>query len=288
LTAVEGRIMAHARLKEILWDAKRNHYAVGSFNAWDIQSVKALVHAAEEEMAPVIMSVWRNEIRLAGADNLFAVCQNEIRKASVPVVLFLDHAASQAEIEEAVEHGATSVMIDGSSHPLQENIRMTRAVVETVGPKGVSVEGEVGILGEEDQDDGPEKIHTETDDAVKFVEGTGVDCLAVSIGNAHGFYRAEPKLDFERLHEIVEATAIPIVLHGGSGIPDTDIRRAIRAGITKINVGAEVRQAYFAGMREVFNSIPAERFPTEIYTPAYEKLKEFLRRKIRFFGAQHG
>ena len=277
--------MSYVTIKKLLNTARREHYAVGSFNVWDIQSVKTVIETAEAEKSPVILSVWKEEIDMSGRDNLFAVCHNEIARASVPIALFLDHATSLSELMAAVEAGATSVMFDGSGYPLAENISLTREVVDLVRPQGVAVEGELGVLGEEAGGPVPEQLYTNPGDAMRFVRETEVDCLAVAIGNAHGFYKQEPKLDFERLEKIADITGLPIVLHGGTGIPDRDIRQAINLGVAKVNVGAEGRKAFFDGIKEVFSQFPDQIFPSAIYKGACKKHRKILVDKMRLLGS---
>jgi fructose-bisphosphate aldolase class II len=277
--------MSFATIKELLVKAREGRYAVGSFNAWDIQSARTVMAAAAEERSPVIISVWKEEIDMCGMANLFGVCRNEIADSPVPAALFLDHGRTKEECLEAVEHGCTSVMIDGSYLPLTDNIRLVREVVEKFHGRGIAVEGELGVLGEEGGGGAPTGSYTEPEDARKFSARSGVDCLAVAIGNAHGFYREEPKLDFDRLAAIEKLVDIPLVLHGGSGIPNKDIVRAIASGIAKINVGAAGRKAFFDGIKQVFRAKPEEHFPSVVYRGGYEKHKTLVKEKMRLFGS---
>jgi fructose-bisphosphate aldolase class II len=284
---LEEVVMGYTTIAELLIRAGKKHYAVGSFNAWDIQSVRTVINTAREESSPVIISVWKEEIDLCGAENLFDVCRNEIERSSIPAALFLDHAHSLEECIEAIRLGANSVMIDGSDRPLEENIRITKSVVQRAGKNGIAVEGELGVLGAETGDDAAAKHFTDPEDASRFTAESGVDCLAVAIGNAHGFYKQKPRLDFKRLKEIEKATNVPLVLHGGSGIPDSDIRKAIAIGIAKINVGAEGRKAFFYGMKEIFRTKPEEIFPSVIYEGARREHRAILIEKMRLFGSSN-
>jgi len=277
--------MSLATIRQLLADASKGGYAVGSFSAWDIYSAKALVEAAEEERSPAIMAVWREEIEFAGIGNLFAVCLNEIKGASVPVSLFLDHAHSLEEIKEAVRHGANSVMIDSSSRPLAQNIGLTKEAADYVHSLGIPIEGELGVLGEEEGSDPQEDLYTRPDDALAFVSETKVDCLAVAIGNAHGFYKQEPKLDLKRLKVISDLVKIPIALHGGSGIPKDQVREAIRLGAAKVNIGAEVRKGFYDGIKKAFSEKPNERLAMNVYASAKENMKGVVREKMRLFGS---
>jgi ketose-bisphosphate aldolase len=276
--------MTVATFQEILGDASERQYAVGSFNVWDIYSAKHLAAAAERMASPVIFSLWQTELDLSAEGVLWGACRQLAEAASVPIALFIDHAKTLAEIERAIDFGASSVMIDGSDLSLAENIELTRRAAEIAHGAGVSIEGEIGVLGEEGQSDPDEAFYADVDEAAQLVEATGIDALAVAIGNAHGFYREEPRLDFARLTSIRERVDVPLVLHGGSGLPDADISRAISLGISKVNIGAEIRKAYMAGLRASLQAVgPDERFPHLIYPPAFDGLQVLAVEKMELF-----
>ena len=174
-------------------------------------------------------------------------------------------------------------MIDGSQLPLEENIALTRKAVEMARIAGASVEGELGVLGEEDGSDPDETAYAKVEDVERFVAEAGVDALAVAIGNAHGLYKKEPKLDFDRLEAIGQLVDTPLVLHGGTGIPDRDIQRAIKMGITKINIGAAGRIGFMNGLRESLRNLPDEKFPHLIYPKAVEGHSRVIEDKMRLF-----
>jgi len=265
----------------ILGDARKRGYAVGSFNIWDIFSARTVIATAERLRSPVIISLWRQELDLAGEQELYDVTLSFARKASVTVAIFIDHAPDLAEIERAIACGATSVMIDGSRFPLAENIALTRRAAEIAHAAGVSIEGELGHVGEEEGSLPDASWYTDPDEAERFTAETGIDALAVAIGNAHGVYRQEPKLALDILAEIGRRVTVPIVLHGGSGIPDEDIRRAITLGIAKVNIGAEGRIAYFTALRAALAEMPNEKFPHIMLPPVFRAHAALVEEKIR-------
>ena len=276
--------MPLATFKEILNDAKKGKYAVGSFNAWDIYSAKNIVSTAESMHSPVIISLWQPELDFAGEKELYELCVSFGRSSSVPVAIFIDHAKELKDAERAIQFGATSIMIDGSHLPLKENITFTSLAAEIAHKSRVSIEGEIGVLGEEDGSEPDEAYYTDVKEAEIFVRGTGVDALAVAIGNAHGFYNKEPKLDFDRLAVISSCVDVPLVLHGGSGIPSKDLRRAIEIGITKVNIGAEARSAFMTGLRKSLLELDeSEKFPHKIFPRALEFHAGLIREKMAVF-----
>jgi fructose-bisphosphate aldolase class II len=208
--------------------------------------------------------------------------------ASVPVALHLDHGTDFDQVVKCIRSGFTSVMYDGSKLPLEENIAMTKKVLDMSRPIGVSVEAELGkIGGTEDNVHVSEKeaMYTDPEEARYFVEQTGVDSLAIAIGTAHGQYKGEPKLDFERLRQIKTLVKIPIVLHGSSGVPDESIRQAIGLGIRKVNIDTNIREAFVGEMRRVMAEKPNEIDPRKILGPAREAAVAIIREKIRIFGS---
>jgi fructose-bisphosphate aldolase class II len=279
--------MPLAAFEEILNDGKRRKYAVGSFNAWDMYSAKNIIATAEMMHSPVIISLWQPELDFAGEKELYEVCISFGSAASVPVAVFIDHAREIDDITRAITCGATSVMIDGSRFPLDKNIDFTRQAAEIAHKAGISIEGEIGILGEEDGSGPDEKYYTDAHEAEIFIRETGVDALAVAIGNAHGFYKKDPKLDFKRLESISSCVDIPLVLHGGSGIPVDDLQRAIGYGITKVNIGAEARRAFMAGLRASLSKHDKTQvFPHKIFPLALEYHERLIKEKMRVLNSK--
>ena len=273
--------MPLSTFSETLPAARKAGYAIGSFSAWDVYSARTVIETAQAHRSPVIISMWQPELDLAGEEQLWVLCRSFAANATVPVVVFIDHAKTLDDVERSIGYGATSVMIDGSHLGLEENIDLTAAAAEVAHGAGVSVEGELGILGQEGGSDPDEALYTRVEDAAKFVRETGVNALAVSIGNAHGFYNGEPRLDFGRLAAIRDAVDVPLALHGGSGIPDHDLRRSIGLGIAKVNIGAEGRLAFFTGLRQSLEALGEDEvFPHVIYPRALDMHGRAVREKM--------
>ena len=278
--------MALVSVNELLLKAEQGGYAVGAFNANNMEIVQAIVQAAEKENSPVIMQASQGAIAYAGLDFITEMVRLAAVSASVPVALHLDHGTDFDQVVKCIRSGFTSVMYDGSKLPLEENIAMTKKVLDM--SIGVSVEAELGkIGGTEDNVHVSEKeaMYTDPEEARYFVEQTGVDSLAIAIGTAHGQYKGEPKLDFERLRQIKTLVKIPIVLHGSSGVPDESIRQAIGLGIRKVNIDTNIREAFVGEMRRVMAEKPNEIDPRKILGPAREAAVAIIREKIRIFGS---
>ncbi|MGI6096746.1 MAG: class II fructose-1,6-bisphosphate aldolase [Dethiobacteria bacterium] len=274
-------------LKDILDDAQKKGYAVGAFNTNNMEIVQAIVESAEEEKAPVILQASQGALRYAGIEYIVAMVKASLQKVTVPVVLHLDHGTSFAQNMLCIRHGFSSVMYDGSKLPLEENIAATARVVEVAHAVGVSVEGELGKIGGTEDDvtvDEREALFTSPEEAERFVSESGVDALAVAIGTAHGPYKGEPKLDFERLQKIKQRVQIPLVLHGASGVPAESIRRAIELGVCKINIDTEIRQAFNRAVRKFTAENPNVYDPRKILGPAKEAMKTVIKEKMRLFG----
>ncbi|MBZ4646728.1 MAG: fructose-bisphosphate aldolase, class [Petroclostridium sp.] len=273
--------------KQILDKAHKEGYAVGAFNVNNMEILQAVIAAAEEEKSPVIIQTSEGAIKYAGAEYLSAMVHLAANKASVPVALHLDHGTTYETIISCIRNGWTSVMIDGSHHPLDENIAVTKEIIKIAHACGVSVEAELGRLGGVEDNisvDEKDARLTHPDEAVKFVKETGVDYLAIAIGTAHGKYKGEPKLDFERLDTIKKLVNIPIVLHGASGVPDEAIQRAVSLGVNKINIDTDVRVAFTEGVKSVIVNKPEEYDPRKICGPAKEEMKKVVKAKMRLFG----
>ncbi|MGQ9557648.1 MAG: class II fructose-1,6-bisphosphate aldolase [Desulfurispora sp.] len=272
----------------LLKRAEEGQYAVGAFNCNNMEIVQAIVAAAEAERAPVILQASQGAIKYAGLDFIVAMARQAAEKASVPVALHLDHGTSFAQVMQCIRAGFSSVMIDGSKLPLEENIALTRQVLAVARAVGVSVEAELGKIGGTEDDISVadwEAMLTDPEEARYFVEQTGVDSLAIAIGTAHGRYKGEPRLDFDRLARVRSLVQVPIVLHGSSGVPDEAIRRAIALGVRKVNIDTNIREAFVAAARRVVDAHPEEIDPRKILGPAREAATEIIREKIRLFGS---
>lgn len=279
--------MSLSTFQKMLADAKERKYAIGSFNAWDVYSAKNITLTAEKMRSPVIISLWQPELDFAGERQLYELCVSFAAAVSVPVAIFIDHAKDVQAVERAIRLGATSVMIDGSHLPLEENIALTARAAELAHSAGVSIEGEIGVLGEEDGSEPDEAFYTDEHEAEVFVRDTGIDALAVAIGNAHGYYKRAPRLDLDRLAAIGSRVDVPLVLHGGSGIPPNDLQAAIDRGITKVNIGAEPRTAFMDGLREsLAEADESEKFPHRIFPRALERHAQLIEEKMVLLGSE--
>ncbi len=273
--------------KEILDKANQDGYAVGAFNVNNMEILQAVIAAAEEEKAPVIIQTSEGAIKYAGIDYLSAMVRLAAEKASVPVALHLDHGTTYETLIGCIRHGWTSIMFDGSHLPLAENIAQTKEIVKVAHACGVSVEAELGRLGGIEDNikvDEKDAFFTSPDEAVEFVNGTGVDSLAIAIGTAHGKYKGEPKLDFDRLQTIKGLLKMPIVLHGASGVPEDSIIKATKLGVNKINIDTDIRVAFTEGVKSVVTT--SDVFdPRKICGPARDAMKAVVKTKIEMFGS---
>jgi len=273
-------------LKDVLEPAEKGGYAVGAFNANNMEIVQAIIESAAEERSPVILQASQGAINYAGLDYIVALVKAAAQGTDVPVVLHLDHGTDFEQVMRCIRSGFSSVMFDGSRLPLEENIAMTRRVVEIARAVGVSVEAELGKIGGTEDDisvEEREALFTDPAEAERFVKETAVDALAIAIGTAHGPYKGEPRLDFPRLKRIKELTGAPIVLHGSSGVPDDAIRKAISLGVSKINIDTDIRQA-FTRITEFIKKNPDNIDPRKMLAPAKVEMKKKVKEKMRLFG----
>jgi len=275
-------------LRELMDQAEAGKYAVGAFNCNNMEIIQAIITAAEREKSPVIVQASQGAIKYAGLAYIVAMTRVAAEAASVPVCLHLDHGTSFEQVMQCIRQGFSSVMIDGSKLPLEENIELTNRVLAVARAVGVSVEAELGKIGGTEDEVSVsdwEASLTDPEEAKYFVDKTGVDALAVAIGTAHGRYKGVPKLDFPRLKKIRELTGVPLVLHGSSGVPDDAIRQAVELGVRKINIDTNIREAFVKGIREALEKNPDEIDPRKILGPAKEEMIAVIREKIRLFGS---
>ncbi|NMC27171.1 MAG: class II fructose-1,6-bisphosphate aldolase [Syntrophomonadaceae bacterium] len=280
--------MALVPVTELLQRADREGYAVGAFNANNMEIVQAIITAAEKEQAPVIMQASQGAIKYAGLEFITGMVKIAADAARVPVALHLDHGTDFDQVVKCIRSGFTSIMYDGSKLPLEENIAVTNKVLEITRPIGVSVEAELGKIGGTEDDihvSDREAMFTDPEEARYFVEKTGVESLAIAIGTAHGQYKGEPQLDFARLEKIKKLVRIPIVLHGSSGVPDEAVRRAISLGVCKVNIDTNIREAFVWEMRRRIEADPTEIDPRKLLGPARDAAIAIIREKIRVFGS---
>ncbi|MGM9572566.1 MAG: class II fructose-1,6-bisphosphate aldolase, partial [bacterium] len=254
----------------------------------NMEIVQAIIEAANEEQSPVILQASQGAIKYAGIEYITAMVKTAAQSAKVPVALHLDHGTSFEQIVACVRYGFSSVMIDASKLPLEENIAMVNKVIEVAKKgAGLSVEAELGKIGGTEDDisvSEREALMTLPEEAVKFVESTDLDALAVAIGTAHGPYKGTPKLDFDRLDKINQAVSVPLVLHGASGVPDEAITKAVSLGICKVNIDTQLRQAFVGGVRKILAEKPNEIDPRKVLAPAREAMKAVVKDKMRLFG----
>ena len=271
-------------LKQIIAMAEQGGYCIPAFNVYNIETVMGVIKAAEEQRAPVILQVYPRLINEEVGYYLAPVIVAAARKATVPVCFHLDHGPSEIEMQRALRWGATGIMYDGSVHPLEENISATKHIVDMCDSVEVGVEGELGHIGSVN-DDAMDDF-TDPQEAAEFVKNTGVTCLAVLIGNAHGHYKKTPCLDIERVKAIRESTGgIPLVLHGGSGIPDDQVKAAIAAGIRKMNIGTDVCCAFAQGTKETLDD-PNRSLAVDLFMKhPIETVKALAVEKIKLVGA---
>lgn len=268
--------------KKMLSDAQKGHYAVGAFNVENMEMVIAVIQAAEELKSPVILQTTPSTVNYAGLDYYLANVKTAAEKVSVPVAMHLDHGSSFELAMMALRTGYTSIMIDGSHESYEDNITLTKKVVDACAPSDIPVEAELGKVGgkEDDLDGGAGSAYTDPEEAREFVQRTGVDSLAVAIGTAHGLYKGEPKLDLERLSEIAKVVSVPLVLHGASGVPDETVKQAIARGICKVNYATELRIAYSEGVKSVLNRDPDTIDPKKYGVSGIKKVKQFVMEKM--------
>lgn len=274
--------------REILFNATLGRYAVPAFNMSDYAMMKGLVEVSEAKGSPIILAIHPDELDHVGVDFLPAAI-SMAHRAKVPVAIHLDHGESIARALQAIQLGFTSVMIDGSALSFEENVGLTRGVVEAAHSVGLSVEGELGTIGKADADaeQGADSIvYTVPEDAVTFVSETGVDSLAVAIGTSHGIYAAgaKPDLRLDLVREIESLVDVPLVLHGGSNNSDSEVREAVRSGIRKVNISSDVKVAYYSRMREVLRDVGL-REPCSIEPGCIEAMKVVAAQKIDLLGA---
>ncbi len=273
--------------KELLEDARKNGYAVGAFNVENMEMVMAVLAAAEETQSPVIMQTTPSTVKYAGLDYYLANAKAAAMRASVPVVMHLDHGNSFGLAMEAYRTGYTSIMIDGSKLPFEENIALTKLVTNACHPGKVSVEGELGKVGgkEDDLVNGDDNPFTDPQEAKEFVERTQVDSLAVGIGTSHGVYKGIPKVNVDCLSAIHAVVDIPLVLHGTSGVPDEQVRECVKRGICKVNYATDLRIAFTKGVKAYMAANPEEIDPKKYSAAGMEEVKKYAMQKMEVVGS---
>lgn len=288
--------MALVAMKEMLRDAQQKGYAVGCYNAINLEMIRGVIEAAEQEKAPVVLCHAEVHFKYTPIDVIGPIMLEAAKRASVPVAVHLDHGKSFSAVMKALKLGFTSVMYDGSILPYEENVRKTEEVVRIAREFGVSVEAELGHVtrpveggsgdGHELHED-TEDLHTRPEEAARFVRDTGVDALAVAFGTAHGIYVSQPKLDFERLTLIRKACDVPLVMHGGSGLTEEDFRKAVEHGISKINYYTGMSLAVPASVKERLNTGKEPAYYHEVMGWSIETIRRDAAVTMQMFGCSN-
>lgn len=275
-------------LKDILAPANEHNFAVPAFNTSSNMILTGVIEACEEKQSPVIIAIHPDELHFVKRSFVKAVIDEAIH-ATIPVCIHLDHGASFEQVMEAIQCGYTSVMIDASSRPFEENAAICRKVCEAAHAVNVSVEGELGTIGSTDSGEvtpPDEIIYTDPDDAAKFVSETGVDALAIAIGTCHGIYpkNMKPKLRIDILDQVKAKVSVPLVLHGGSSNLDSEIAQSVEHGVNKINISSDIKDPFYRKCREILQD-PVIREPNQIYPECIKVMKEAVKQKIDLFHA---
>ena len=280
--------MALENMNNMLRKAYKEHYAVGQFNINNVEWTSAILETAEKTRTPVILGVTVSAAKYMGGWHTVVGMVKGLMEdlhITVPVALHVDHGPSFEDCKNAIDAGFTSVMIDASHYPLEENIRIVKQVVEYAHPRNVSVEAELGRVGGQEDSVVAESMYAVPSECKRLVDETGVDCLAPALGSQHGIYKGEPKLGFKEMDEIHNLVKIPLVLHGGSGIPDDQIRRAISLGTAKINVNTDCLCAWVKIVHEIIKDNPDEIDPRKIIGPGKKGIQEVIKNRCEVFGS---
>lgn len=268
----------------LLKDAQKHGYAIPAFNVHNLETVHVVLDTVKKLESPVIIAGTPGTYSYGGIEEMIAIVDSAARVRDMQVVLHLDHHHDLADMEYKIRAGIRSAMIDGSAHPLEQNIELTAKAVELCHRFGASVEAEIGqLVGQEDDMiiEVANDPYTIPEDAARLVKETGIDSLAIAIGTAHGLYKEKPKLDFARLEKIAALVDIPLVLHGASGVPDEDVTRCIDMGICKVNVATELKIAYANALTQVFSDNPSVNDPREYNVSAKLAMAEVIEQKVR-------
>ncbi len=277
-----------ANATEMLKKAKENKYAIAHFNINNLEWTRFILEEVEANQSPVILGVSEGAAKYMGGFYTVSCLVRALMydlKTTVPVALHLDHGSSVESCYAAIDAGFTSVMIDASKYSLEENIRMTKEVVHYAHSKGVSVEAEVGHIGGSEDNVSSSVAYCEVADAVELAQTTGIDFFAPALGSVHGIYKGEPKLDFDRMQEIAKLTNLPLVLHGGSGIPDEMIQKGIACGICKLNINTDLQIVWSKAVREFLQENESVYDPRKIIKAGEQALKAEVRKKLELLGS---
>lgn len=274
--------------KQLLIDAQKGKYAVPAFNVHNMETIQTVVETAYELKSPVIIAATPGTIAYAGVEFFIKLVEICSEKYDIPIAMHLDHYENYNDIKKAIQLGTKSAMIDASHLTFEENIKIVQKVVEYAHKYDTTVEAELGVLGGKEDDlviDDKDSKYTNPIQAKEYVEKTGIDSLAIAIGTAHGLYKEEPKLDFQRLKEIRAIVDIPLVLHGASGVPSDQVKKAIQLGITKVNIATELKIPFAQTLRKILIENPNENDPRKYFSPAKMAMKKVVKEKILMCGS---
>ena len=272
--------------KEILLMAKKHHYAIAQFNINNLEWTKCILEAMNDVKRPVILGVSEGAINYMGGYKTVHALVNALindLEIKIPVCLHLDHGNSIDSCKKAIDSGFTSVMIDASKYSLEENIRITKEVVDYAKSKNVTVEAEVGHIGGTEDNITSTNLNARLEDCIKLVQKTGIDSLAPALGSVHGLYKKEPKLDFDTMRKISEILEVPLVLHGGTGIPEDQTKKAIECGINKININTELQIAWYNDVKKFIEENPDVYDPRKVIKSGQAAIKKQVYEKIKMF-----
>ena len=274
--------------RQMLLNAQRDGYAVPAFNIHNLETLQVVVDTAVEMRSPVIIAGTPSTIEYAGAEYINAMAEVAAHKYDIPIAIHLDHFEDVEAIKRNIDIGFKSCMIDASKLEFEKNIAKVKEVVDYAHKFDATVEAELGKLGGQEDDlivDEKDAMYTNPNDVAEFVKRTGIDSLAVAIGTAHGLYKGEPKLDFERLKEIRSKVEVPLVLHGASDVSDELVMKAISLGICKVNVATDLKIPFSGALKEYFNEHPEANDPRKYMTPGKEAMKKIVEHKIQVCGS---
>ncbi|WP_434324801.1 class II fructose-bisphosphate aldolase [Mycoplasma capricolum] len=275
-----------ASLKDQLLKARQNHYAIGAFNFDNLEMLKAIVEAAEESNSPIIAMITESAAKYMGKEIVIASANAIISNTKVPIVLHWDHGYDLNLIKWACDNEFSSVMLDASLDDFNNNVNKTLEIVNYAKSKNVEVESEIGhVGGKEDDTDSNIDKYTSVDEAIKFVNLTQIDALAIAVGTSHGIFKTAPNLNFDRIKEIRDSINTPLVLHGSSGLSDTDLKKAINSGICKINIGTNLKLVYANSLKQWFKENPTSYDARKFGRFAIDQMKKVIKQKLEILGS---
>ncbi|WP_434343400.1 class II fructose-bisphosphate aldolase [Mycoplasma sp. 06067-C1-B144P-99-0482-3] len=275
-----------ASLKDQLLKARQNHYAIGAFNFDNLEMLKAIVEAAEESNSPIIAMITESAAKYIGKEIVIASANAIISNTKVPIVLHWDHGYDLNLIKWACDNEFSSVMLDASLDDFNTNVNKTLEIVNYAKSKNVEVESEIGhVGGKEDDTDSNKNKYTSVDKAIKFVNLTQIDALAIAVGTSHGIFKTEPNLNFDRIKEIRDSINTPLVLHGSSGLSDTDLKKVINSGICKINIGTDLKLVYANSLKQWFKENPTSYDARKFGRFAIDQMKKVIKQKLEILGS---